>query len=70
MGERQALLVFEQQILQKVPARLGQLAASTVDEVSGTLTTDKLVDLNKRFDIDKDDAEDIAKDYLAEEGLN
>lgn len=44
--------------------------ASTVDEVSGTLTTDKLVDLNKRFDIDKDDAEDIAKDYLAEEGLN
>jgi osmoprotectant transport system substrate-binding protein len=42
----------------------------TVDEVSGTLTTDKLVDLNKRFDIDKDDAEDIAKDYLAEEGLN
>jgi RNA polymerase sigma-70 factor (ECF subfamily) len=33
MGERQALLVFEQQILQKVPARLGQLAESTVDEV-------------------------------------
>lgn len=48
----------------------GKDLASTVDEVSGTLTTDKLVDLNKRFDIDKDDAEDIAKDYLAEEGLN
>ena len=32
-GERQALLAFEQHILQKVPARLGQLPAATVDEV-------------------------------------
>ncbi|MDY7233115.1 sigma-70 family RNA polymerase sigma factor [Hyalangium rubrum] len=32
-GEHQALLAFEQHILQKVPARLGQLPASTVDEV-------------------------------------
>jgi len=32
-GERQALFAFEQQILQKVPARLGQISASTVDEV-------------------------------------
>jgi RNA polymerase sigma-70 factor, ECF subfamily len=31
-GERQALLAFEQ-ILQKVPARLGQIPESTVDEV-------------------------------------
>lgn len=33
VGERQALLAFEQQVLQKVPARLGQISASTVDEV-------------------------------------
>jgi RNA polymerase sigma-70 factor, ECF subfamily len=33
VGERQALLAFEQHVLQKVPARLGQLTASTVDEV-------------------------------------
>lgn len=33
VGERHALLAFEQQILKKVPARLGQLAESTVDEV-------------------------------------
>jgi RNA polymerase sigma-70 factor (ECF subfamily) len=32
-GERQALLAFEQHILQKVPARLGQLPVATVDEV-------------------------------------
>jgi RNA polymerase sigma-70 factor (ECF subfamily) len=31
--ERHALLAFEQHILQKVPARLGQLSAATVDEV-------------------------------------
>ena len=33
VGERHALLAFEQHVLQKVPARLGQVAASTVDEV-------------------------------------
>ncbi|MCY1079792.1 sigma factor-like helix-turn-helix DNA-binding protein [Archangium lansingense] len=33
MGERQALLAFEQHVLQKVPARLGQIPASTADEV-------------------------------------
>lgn len=33
VGERHALLAFEQQVLQKVPARLGQISASTVDEV-------------------------------------
>jgi len=32
-GERQSLLAFEQHVLQKVPARLGQLPTSTVDEV-------------------------------------
>lgn len=32
-GERQALLAFEHHILQRVPARLGQLPVSTVDEV-------------------------------------
>ncbi|OJT18057.1 RNA polymerase subunit sigma-70 [Archangium sp. Cb G35] len=33
VGERHALLAFEQHVLQKVPARLGQIAASTADEV-------------------------------------
>ncbi|MFY0566052.1 sigma factor-like helix-turn-helix DNA-binding protein [Archangium lansingense] len=33
MGERQALLAFEQHVLQKVPARLGQIPESTADEV-------------------------------------
>ena len=33
VGERQALLAFEQHVLQKVPARLGQVSESTADEV-------------------------------------
>jgi RNA polymerase sigma-70 factor (ECF subfamily) len=32
-GDRQALLAFEQHVLQRVPARLGPLPAATVDEV-------------------------------------
>lgn len=32
-GDAQALLAFEQHVLKKVPSRLGQLSASTVDEV-------------------------------------
>jgi RNA polymerase sigma-70 factor (ECF subfamily) len=32
-GDRQALLAFEQHVLQRVPARLGQLPPATVDEV-------------------------------------
>ncbi len=32
-GDRQALLAFEQHVLQRVPSRLGQLPAATVDEV-------------------------------------
>jgi RNA polymerase sigma-70 factor (ECF subfamily) len=32
-GDRQALLAFEQHVLQRVPARLGALPAATVDEV-------------------------------------
>lgn len=48
----------------------GDDMAATVDEVSAKLTTEKLVELNKRFDIDKEDAEDIAKDFLDEEGLS
>lgn len=48
----------------------GDDLASEVDKVSATLTTDKLIELNKRFDIDKEDAKDIAEEFLADEGLN
>ncbi len=45
-GEPQALLAFEQRILQKVPSRLGQLPASTVDEVLQVLRQRLLMSTN------------------------
>lgn len=40
-----------------------------VDSISEKLTTDELTQLNKRFDIDKEDAAAIAKDWLTENDL-
>lgn len=39
---------------------------SLVDGLSGALTTEELTELNKRFDIDKEDAADIAADWLSD----
>ncbi|MDQ3145421.1 MAG: ABC transporter substrate-binding protein [Actinomycetota bacterium] len=41
---------------------------SLVDGLSGALTTEELTELNKRFDIDKEDAADIAADWLSDNG--
>jgi osmoprotectant transport system substrate-binding protein len=40
-----------------------------VNSISTKLTTDELIAMNKRFDIDKDDASTIAKDWLTENGF-
>jgi osmoprotectant transport system substrate-binding protein len=40
-----------------------------LDSVSSELTTDDLIDLNKRYDVDREDAEDIADDWLADHGF-
>ncbi|HEX5614318.1 MAG TPA: ABC transporter substrate-binding protein, partial [Acidimicrobiia bacterium] len=42
---------------------------SLVNSVSAALSTEELTELNKRFDIDKEDADAIAADWLADEGL-
>ena len=42
----------------------------TLDAVSGALTTDNLKELVKRVEVDKDDAETVAADFLDENGLN
>lgn len=47
----------------------GESLESLVDKVSAAITTEKLVSLNARFDVDKDDPETIAKDFLSGEGL-
>jgi osmoprotectant transport system substrate-binding protein len=39
------------------------------NQASAALSTSKLTDLNKRYDVDKEDAEVIAKDFLTDEGL-
>ena len=43
--------------------------ADVVNGVSAELTTEDLVDLNKRFDIDNEDADDIAEDWLADHDI-
>ncbi len=41
-----------------------------LDDISAELTTDELIELNRRFDVDREDAEDIAADWLAEYGFD
>lgn len=40
-----------------------------LNAISRALTTDKLIELNKRVDIDKEDPADVAHDFLVQEGL-
>jgi osmoprotectant transport system substrate-binding protein len=44
-------------------------AESLLNEVSGTLTTEKMTELNGQVEIDGEDAADVARAYLEEEGL-
>jgi osmoprotectant transport system substrate-binding protein len=57
-----------------IPVATKELAANTelvtaVNAISAYITTSALIDMNKRFDIDKDDAAVIAKDFLTKSGL-
>ena len=40
-----------------------------LNKLSATLTTEDLKKLNRRVEVDKDDPEDVAKDYLKQKGL-
>ncbi|MBA2714546.1 MAG: ABC transporter substrate-binding protein [Rubrobacteraceae bacterium] len=40
-----------------------------LNELSATLTTEDLKKLNRRVEVDKEDPEDVAKDYLKQKGL-
>jgi osmoprotectant transport system substrate-binding protein len=42
----------------------------TLDAVSAKLNTENLIELVKRVEVDKDDAETVASDFLGEQGLN
>jgi osmoprotectant transport system substrate-binding protein len=41
-----------------------------LDSISAELTTDDLIAMNKRYDIDHDDAEEIAADWLSDHGFD
>ena len=47
----------------------GDELAGTVDEVSAALTTEELTELNKRYEIDKEDAADVATSWLEDNDL-
>lgn len=44
--------------------------AGALDGVSAKLTTEKLQEMLQRTDVDKEDPEDVAQDFLEEEGLD
>ncbi|HEX6947194.1 MAG TPA: ABC transporter substrate-binding protein [Acidimicrobiia bacterium] len=46
----------------------GDELRNLLDEISSKLTTADLTAMNKRFDIDQEDADDIAADWLADNG--
>lgn len=43
--------------------------AALLDEIAAAMTTEDLVQMNERFDIDAEDPEDIAADFIEESGL-
>ena len=47
----------------------GQELQDLVDEISAAIDTDTLTELNKRFDIDREDADDIATSFIEEADL-
>jgi osmoprotectant transport system substrate-binding protein len=47
----------------------GEDLTSVLNDISAALTTDDLIEMNKRYDIDKDDAEDIAADWLSDHDM-
>jgi osmoprotectant transport system substrate-binding protein len=56
-------------VSQEVVDAYGDDFTGLLDDVSAELTTEDLIELNKRYDVDKDDAEDIAADWLADHGF-
>lgn len=47
----------------------GQELQDLIDEISAAIDTDTLTELNKRFDIDREDADAIAADFIEQAGL-
>jgi osmoprotectant transport system substrate-binding protein len=54
---------------QEVVDAYGDDLTGLLDSISAELTTEGLIEMNKRYDVDKDDAEDVADDWLADNGF-
>lgn len=47
----------------------GEEFTELLNEISGSLTTEGLTELNRKVDVDKEDPEDVAAEWLRQEGL-
>jgi osmoprotectant transport system substrate-binding protein len=56
-------------LTQELVDAYGDDLTGLLDDISAELTTDDLIELNRRFDVDREDAEDIAGDWLSEHGF-
>ena len=63
-------LFGSQNVVPLVRGEVEDQVAKTLDEVSAKLTTEKLQEMLKKTDIDKEDPDRVAADFLAEEGLD
>jgi osmoprotectant transport system substrate-binding protein len=54
---------------QDVADAYGDDLISLLDDVSAALTTEDLIEMNKSYDVDREDAEDIANEWLADNGF-
>jgi osmoprotectant transport system substrate-binding protein len=54
---------------QEVVDAYGDDFTGLLDDISAELTTEDLTELNRRYDVDREDAEDIAADWLADHGF-
>jgi osmoprotectant transport system substrate-binding protein len=56
-------------VSQEVADAYGDDLIALLDQVSGALTTEVLIEMNKRYDVDREDADAIAEDWLADNGF-
>jgi osmoprotectant transport system substrate-binding protein len=54
---------------EEVADAYGDDFVALLDEVSAALTTEDLIEMNKRYDVDREDADAIAEDWLADNGF-
>lgn len=62
-------LYGSQNIVPLVRTEVEDEIADTLNEVSSTLTTDKVAEMLTRTDVDKEDPDEVAEEFLEEEGL-